>query len=201
MNICLLGDSILDNGAYTRGQPSVVDHLNQILGGSQQATLLAVDGSLTAQVQQQARALPADATHVVVSSGGNDALQHEGALQHRAASVGDALLAFEEPLRKLEADYRRVLEELKIRSLPTLCCTIYNGWMEDPLTRTIVPIALSLFNDVIFRLALEYRVPVLDLRRVCTKASDYANPIEPSGPGGRKIATAIAEVIAGEVST
>ena len=48
MNICLLGDSILDNRAYTRGQPSVVDHLNQILGDGQQATLLAVDGSITA---------------------------------------------------------------------------------------------------------------------------------------------------------
>jgi len=195
MNICLLGDSILDNSAYTNGQPSVVDHLNQILGSSHQATLLAVDGSLTAQVPQQVRALPADATHVVVSSGGNDALQHESLLQHRAASVGDALLSFQEPLRELEADYRSVLDDLKKTGLPTICCTIYNGWMEDPLTHTIVPIALSLFNDVIFRLALEYRVPVLDLRRVCTEAPDYANPIEPSGPGGRKIAAAIAETV------
>jgi hypothetical protein len=30
------------------------------------------------------------------------------------------------------------------------------------------------------------------LRLVCTEPSDYANPIEPSGSGGRKIALAIA---------
>jgi len=202
MNICLLGDSILDNGAYTGGQPAVVDHLNRILGGSvaesenKRATLLAVDGSLTAQVSQQLRNLPPDATHFVVSSGGNDALQYEGHLRHSVASVGQAFEVFRDPLQKLEAEYRQVLKELQKTGLPGICCTIYNGWMDEPLARTIVPIALSLFNDVIFRLALEYRVPVLDLRRICTAASDYANPIEPSGPGGEKIAAAIADSLA-----
>ena len=202
MNICLLGDSILDNGAYTGGQPAVVDHLNRMLGESgagsesRRATLLAVDGSLTAEVAHQARALPPDATHFVVSSGGNDALQYQSLLQHSVASVGQAFWVFRDPLQKLEAEYRHVLEELQKTGLPGICCTIYNGWMDDPLAQTIVPIALSLFNDVIFRLALEYRIPVLDLRRICTAASDYANPIEPSGPGGEKIAAAIADSLA-----
>jgi len=31
----------------------------------------------------------------------------------------------------------------------------------------------------------------VDLRLVCTEPSDYANPIEPSGSGGAKIARAI----------
>jgi hypothetical protein len=38
-------------------------------------------------------------------------------------------------------------------------------------------------------------VDVIDLRLVCTEPSDYANPIEPSGAGGRKIAAAIAAAI------
>jgi hypothetical protein len=51
--------------------------------------------------------------------------------------------------------------------------------------------ALMMFNDVILRTAFERGVPVIDLRLVCTEPSDYANPIEPSGQGGRKIADAI----------
>lgn len=191
MNICLSGDSILDNAAYTDGQPAVVDHLNRILGRAGKATLLAVDGSVTREVEEQFRALPPGATHVVISSGGNDALEQQSLLLEPVSSVSHALSLFAAPLTALEADYRRVLERLRDTGLPGLCCTIYNGWLEEPV-RSIVPYALSLFNDVIFRLALEYRVPVLDLRRICTEASDYANPIEPSGPGGAKIAAAIA---------
>jgi hypothetical protein len=32
---------------------------------------------------------------------------------------------------------------------------------------------------------------VIDLRLICSEPADYANPIEPSGPGGQKIARAI----------
>lgn len=48
-----------------------------------------------------------------------------------------------------------------------------------------------MFNDVILRVALEHQVSMIDLRLVCSEATDYANPIEPSGPGGLKIAKAI----------
>ena len=49
-----------------------------------------------------------------------------------------------------------------------------------------------MFNDVILRVAFEHHLPVIDLRLVCNEPADYANPIEPSGRGGRKIALAIA---------
>ena len=62
MNICLLGDSILDNATYTDGAPAVTDHLNRLLGGTGRATLIAVDGSVTAQVHRQVRELPAEVT-------------------------------------------------------------------------------------------------------------------------------------------
>ncbi len=35
-------------------------------------------------------------------------------------------------------------------------------------------------------------LPVVDLRAVCDQPRDYANPIEPSGRGGYKIARAVA---------
>ena len=80
----------------------------------------------------------------------------------------------------------------------TTVCTIYEGNLEAawaPLAR----VALMVFNDVILRIAFERAIDVIDLRLVCTEAADYANPIEPSGSGGRKIAAAIvAAVGAGE---
>jgi hypothetical protein len=52
-----------------------------------------------------------------------------------------------------------------------------------------------MLNDVILRTAFDERVDVLDLRTVCDEACNYANPIQPSGEGGRKIALVIANII------
>lgn len=52
---------------------------------------------------------------------------------------------------------------------------------------------------VIFRECIRLQVPVLDLRFVCTEATDYSviSPIEPSTQGGQKIASRIAGILAG----
>jgi hypothetical protein len=49
-----------------------------------------------------------------------------------------------------------------------------------------------MFNDAILRVAFHFGLSVIDLRLICADPSDYANPIEPSGTGGAKIAHAIA---------
>ena len=74
-------------------------------------------------------------------------------------------------------------------------CTIYNGDLQEPTQAAAARVALTLFNDVIVRVALEHGTGLIDLRLVCTRPSDYANPIEPSGSGGRKIATRIAAAV------
>jgi hypothetical protein len=56
--------------------------------------------------------------------------------------------------------------------------------------------ALKLFNDLIIREAFARGVPLLDLRLICDRDEDYANPIEPSLKGGKKIAAAIHRVLA-----
>ena len=76
VHIALLGDSIFDNSSYTGGEPDVVTHLRALLPTGARATLLAVDGSITQSLTEQVRRVPADATHLVVSIGGNDALQY-----------------------------------------------------------------------------------------------------------------------------
>src|SRR5688572_16398198 len=80
-HVVLLGDSIFDNAAYVAGGPAVVDQLHTILPADWKATLLAVDGDTTGLVADRLRGLPADASHLVVSVGGNDALRHTYLLQ------------------------------------------------------------------------------------------------------------------------
>jgi len=52
-----------------------------------------------------------------------------------------------------------------------------------------------MFNDVVLRTAVRLGLDVIDLRLVCTEPDDFANAIEPSGQGGRKIAEAIARAL------
>ena len=86
MHIVLLGDSIFDNGAYVRGGPDVVTQLRELLPAGSHATLAAIDGDVIDGVARQLSRVPADATHLVVSVGGNDALGHSGLLDRRASS-------------------------------------------------------------------------------------------------------------------
>ena len=65
-HIVLLGDSIFDNGAYTRGEPDVVTHLHSGLPPSWSTTLLAVDGATTADIPRQLPRVPETATHLVL---------------------------------------------------------------------------------------------------------------------------------------
>ena len=78
-HIVLLGDSIFDNATYVKGGPAVIQQLQAKLPDGWNATLCAVDGSMVQDVQGQLSRLPKDATHLVLSAGGNNALRQ---LQH-----------------------------------------------------------------------------------------------------------------------
>ncbi len=191
MNLILLGDSIFDNAAYTSGEPDVVTHLRTLLPAGARATLLAVDGAITRSMAEQVPGIPADATHLVVSIGGNDALGCLDLLDTPASSTAHALRLFGEAVDRFEGNYRAAVRPLVDRGLPVTLCTIYNGAFEEPDLAARARIALMLFNDVILRVAFEHHASAIDLRLVCNENADYANPIEPSGKGGMKIAKAI----------
>ena len=86
-HVVLLGDSIFDNAAYVHGSPDVIKHLRAMLPPDWQATLLAVDGSVTTDVISQIKRTPVAATHLIVSAGGNDGLSRADVLRRPAASV------------------------------------------------------------------------------------------------------------------
>jgi hypothetical protein len=190
-HIVLLGDSIFDNSSYTKGQPDVVTHLRRLLPSGSQATLLAVDGSTTADIGDQLAVLPADAKRAVVSVGGNDALLNADILDLPVSSTKQALHLFGERVSTFERAYRSAIRGVRDRIPDLTVCTVYNGNLPD-VQAPSARVALMMFNDVILRVAFELRLAVIDLRFVCADRSDYANPIEPSGSGGAKIARAIA---------
>jgi lysophospholipase L1-like esterase len=191
-HIALLGDSIFDNRSYTGAQPDVVTHLRSLLPAGARATLLAVDGATTRSMTGQVAEIPRDATHVVVSIGGNDALGHSDLLQARKTLTADPLRYLGERVDRFEANYRSAVAPVLGLGLPATLCTIYNGALEDPSEAGRARVALMMFNDVILRAAFAHHASVIDLRLVCNESTDYANPIEPSGRGGMKIARAIA---------
>jgi lysophospholipase L1-like esterase len=198
-HIHLLGDSVFDNAAYVGGQPDVIARLRSHLPGGWKAQLLAQDGATTrdipSQLAQLAQLAPG-ATHLVMSVGGNDALMRQDLLDTPVRSSAEALDRLALAAREFEASYRRALEACLQRRLPVVVCTIYNGNFPDPGYRQRVAFALSGFNDVIIRLALEKRLRVLELRQICRRPEDYANSIEPSSLGADKIARAILRTLA-----
>lgn len=195
-HVALLGDSIFDNVAYTHGEPDVVTHLRRLLPTGWRATLCAVDGATTGTLPAQLTCVPDDATHVVVSIGGNDALRNLDLLALRVTSSADALAVFAARLAVFEQSYRTAVAQVAALGRATVVCTVYNGAVERERA-DIARVGLALFNDVILRAAADLRLDVVELRSICTQAADYANPIEPSGAGGLKIARAIAVAVGG----
>jgi GDSL-like Lipase/Acylhydrolase family len=192
-HVVLLGDSIFDNGAYVGGGPDVISQLRQELPGWK-CTLLAIDGDIISGVVRQLDRLPADATHLVVSAGGNDALGYSPLLREQPASVGEALLLLGGARDRFDADYLAMLSAVLAEGLPVAVCTVYDT-PPSGLNQPVIKAALSLFNDAITRAAFSRGIALVDLRLVCSEDGDYANPIEPSTQGGRKIAEAIATLL------
>jgi hypothetical protein len=190
-HLVLLGDSIFDNSRYTLGQPDVISQVCRLLPKDWKASLLAVDGSTTAEVPAQLERLPHDASHLVLSVGGNNAIMNAGILSTPVTSSSQALTALGDASRTFEGDYRLAVAACRQRHLPLSLCTIYNGCFPDADYQRLISTALMVFNDVILRVAIEFRLTTIDLRFVCSSSADYANPIEPSSVGGAKIARAI----------
>lgn len=195
-HVVLLGDSIFDNARYVPGGPPVIDQVKRGLPADWKATLVAVDGDIVEDVARQLPRVPRDATHLVVSAGGNDALSASGLLLERAVTVGDAFAMIASVLGTFRAAYAAMLESVLALGKPTAVCTIYDA---IPTIGAAERAALTGFNDVISRAAAGAGIPLIDLRVLCGSAEDYSSvsAIEPSVAGGAKIADAICRLVAG----
>jgi len=197
MHVILFGDSVFDNGAYIGRDPDVRQQVEQISSQGSKATLRARDGAVISEVGNQLRGLPSDATHLIISVGGNDALREAGVLDAAALSVADALSKLAAVGDRFSREYGSMLNEVLRVALPTAVCTIYDPQFPEAFRRQVAATALTLLNDKITRHAFSRGLTLIDLRLICDENEDFANPIEPSARGGTKIAHAIAAFAAG----
>ena len=195
MHIVLLGDSIFDNAPYTAGGPDVISQVRQLLPTGWRASLLAIDGATTADVFSQLERVPPDASHLVLSVGGNDALMNAKVLYTPVVSVSQGLEVMGEVAREFEENYSRLVAVCRQRDLSLTLCTIYNGCFPEGKYQRLISTAIMVFNDAILRVGIESGLAMIDLRFVCSSPADYANPIEPSSVGGAKIARAIVNLV------
>ena len=196
-HVVLLGDSIFDNAAFVPNGLAVINHLQGILPAGCQVSLLARDGDVTADVEDQLSGMPAEASHLVISVGGNDALMSLDVFPYPAGTVSDALSILAKVQKDFQRNYRAMLRAVLALELPMAVCTIYDA---VPDLSSEAKAALSLFNDTIMREATRVAIPVIDIRHECTELADYSSisRIEPSEQGGRKIALAISNWLSTE---
>lgn len=194
-SLVLLGDSILDNGPYTRPEPDTTAHLARLLAPEWSVKRLAQDGATMSDLPRQLEELRARPSLAVLSIGGNDATRHVGLLERRATSAADLfteLLMIGDAFgRQYEASARAVSE----RSERTLLCTIYEARLEPAALARLARIPLAVLNDRITRVGARLGLDILELRSVCTQPGDFVQQIEPSPQGAAKIARAIAAAV------
>lgn len=206
--VCLLGDSILDNANYVRynGGPDVSTQLDaklKRLDPESRCVLAAVDGAVISGVKRQLRAVPNDATHYVISMGGNDCLHELSTLSSSLTwlnipmHLATALRGF---LPRFREEYRAMLQRVYDHQKDSvqgriIVCTIYQPNWDQPMMKFVSSIGLKLVNRIIIDEASKLNLPVIDLYQVFTNAEDYANPIEPGVPGGDKITNNIIDII------
>jgi hypothetical protein len=193
-HVVLLGDSIFDNARYVPDRPPVIEQVRRGLPAGWKATLVAVDGHTVEDIAIQLPRVPSDATHLVVSIGGNDALMASGLLQERAGTVGAALTLLARSLSEFREAYHPMLANILALGKSTTVCTIYDA---IPILGDAERAALAGFNDVISRIAVQAGIPLIDLRVMCNHVDDYSplSPIEPSVVGGAKIADTICRLV------
>jgi hypothetical protein len=91
-HIVLLGDSIFDNKVYVGSGPDVVHQLREAVAARLEGHAAGRSMATPTQgVPAQLASLPQDATHLVVSAGGNDALMQAGILVQSVVSVAETM--------------------------------------------------------------------------------------------------------------
>lgn len=191
-NLTLIGDSIIDNISYVEPPGlCVLGHLSEI-EPNWDFDQRAVDGHTTFDVLDCQLDKPINGP-VVMSIGGNDLLKRMDILTStEKVSAVFLLEEFHQEACEFRKRHQQILSKLE---KPALICTIYNPvFSKDPELAPLqqaAEMAISIFNDAIQHSVRNAGFDLLELRDLFTEEDDYANPIEPSDQGGRKLAEEI----------
>jgi hypothetical protein len=132
--------------------------------------------------------------------GGNDLLNHISFLKSKVELTPKEVM--EQAVCKLapiKHRYRSIVKKLSQQDSNILLCTVYEGNLSSDIFYRDISFAsmamVSMLNDIIFSTGATFNVDVLELRNIFTEEQDYANPIEPSHIGGKKLASRILDWI------
>lgn len=196
MHVVLLGDSVLDNKAYVQANESdVCTQLASSLGDTHRATLGAVDGSMTVNVADQLVKIPSDATHLVLSIGGNNIIDQLAYADAPASTTTESMIILSALLEQFRKLYHENLQDILKLGLPTIVCNMHNPPFEDDTILTVAVTALQAFNDCICQEVTQAGLPLIEMRSVCSDETDFADVIALSASGGQKLAQAIKQVL------
>lgn len=183
---------------YVRsGEPNVGRQL-QILLPRHKVVKRAVDGATSADVLASQIVEVERAEHIILSAGGNDALEHidllEDGIEKRAKDVLVRLWSIREEFR---SSFAALLDRLALARRPVLLLTVYNPCFQghgfDAAYQQAAESAVSIIDDVIQQEARRRSFEILELRTLFDDQADYANPIEPSAIGGAKLAKCMSD--------
>ena len=119
--------------------------------------------------------MPGDATHLVLSVGGNDALREAGVLSAGARSVAEAVERLAEVRDRFRSTYEQVLDAAG-RHWPADGRLHHLRHQLPGAAAALIVAALTLFNDVITRAAFARGVAVIDLRLICARPRQLRQP-------------------------
>lgn len=92
-------------------------------------------------------------------------------------------------VQDFESEYAATIEMEMERypSMGIVMCTLYNPCFEPynfQVNQKAANMGVALYNHTLLRISARHRIPVVDLRALCTDTDEFANPIEPSTKGG-----------------
>jgi lysophospholipase L1-like esterase len=127
--VLLIGDSIIDNGAYVRpGEPDVTKQVQALLP-QHPVVKQALDGAICADVLQSQLGNLEREDRIILSVGGNDGLQHIDLLENATTTTAkDVLVKLWTVREDFRRNYAALLDRLERR--PVLALTVYNPCFE-----------------------------------------------------------------------
>jgi len=138
---------------------------------------------------------PEDATHVVISIEGNRAIQESGLLEGKPASMEEGLARLSFAADQFEDKVAALIHAAQAARLPMVICSMWPPRYSQPTRQRAAVAALGIFNSRILRRALDARISMVDLRKLCDEPQDYADHTMLSRSGLQKAANVVARAL------
>ncbi len=188
-HVVLIGDGLGDLARLQQQGPGTLE--GKLMPGRRDPWTLTV--LLADQIVSSSHLLnfPTDATHIVISIEGNHAIQDSGLLAGKPDSMENGLARLSYAADQFEDKVEALIRAAQETRLPTVICSMWPPRYPVPTHQRAAVAALGIFNSRILRRAVDARISLVDLGRVCSEQEDYADHTMLSRSGLQKAANVI----------